>query len=107
MLSRTLSPILHNLISVNQSGFVKGRSITEYIMLSKEITYQIKKPNIGSNFIINLDMAKAYDRVSWAYICIVLRKMVFEETFIDMVWRTMVNNLYSIIINGTRFGFLQ
>ena len=52
-------------------------------------------------------MAKAYDIISWPYFCFVLRMMGFEKTFIDMVWKTMANNLYSIIINGRRIGFFQ
>ena len=45
-------PILPPLISSNQSGFVKGRSISENIMLAQEIIHHIKKPNDGSNIII-------------------------------------------------------
>nr|XP_019067280.1 uncharacterized protein LOC109119268 [Solanum lycopersicum] len=107
LVSNRLSPILPSLISANQSGFVKGRSISENIMLAQEIIHQIKKPNIGSNVIIKLDMAKAYDRVSWSYICLVLRKMGFNEVFIDMIWRIMANNWYSIIVNGKRYGFFH
>ena len=50
-------------------------------------------------------MAKAYDRVSWSNIFLVLRKMGFDEAFIDMVWRIMANNWYSIIVNSRRYGF--
>ncbi|KAK6782003.1 hypothetical protein RDI58_019799 [Solanum bulbocastanum] len=107
LLSGRLGPILPELISPNQSGFVKGRSISENIMLAQEMIHQIKKPNIGSNVIIKLDMAKAYDRVQWSYTCLVLRKMGFSECFIDMVWRIMANNWYSIIINGKRYGFFK
>ncbi|KAH0646562.1 hypothetical protein KY284_034446 [Solanum tuberosum] len=88
-------------------SFVKGRSISENIMLAQEIIHQIKKPIIGSNVVIKLDMAKAYDRVSWSYICLILRKMGFEEIFIDMIWRIMANNWYSIILNGRRYGFFH
>jgi len=102
-----LTPILPTLISPNQSGFVKDRSISENIMLAQEIIHQIKKPTIGSNVVIKLDMAKAYDRVSWSYICLILRKMGFEEIFIDMIWRIMANNWYSIILNGRRYGFFH
>ncbi|XP_015158216.1 uncharacterized protein [Solanum tuberosum] len=88
-------------------GFVRGRNIAENIILAQEITYGIKKPKEGDNVIIKLDMTKAYDRVSWAYTCLVLRKMGFGDVFIDIVWRIMSNNWYSIIINGRRHGFFH
>lgn len=107
LLCLRLAPILPDLISLNQSRFVKGKSISENIMISQEIIHRIKKPVIGSNFVIKLDMAKVYDRVSWSYICLFMRRMGFGEVFIDMVCRIMSNNWYSIIINGTRHGFFH
>ncbi|XP_055814172.1 uncharacterized protein LOC129883562 [Solanum dulcamara] len=107
LLCLRLAPTLPTFISPNQSGFVKNRSISENIMLAQEIIHQIKKPNVGGNVVIKLDMAKAYDRVSWSYICLVLRKMGFGEGFIDMVWRIMSHNWYSIIINSSRHGFFH
>ena len=79
-----LAGILPQFISENQSGFVKGRSISENIMLAQEIIHLIKQPNEGYNVVIKLDMAKAYDRVSWSYTCLVLRKMGFDENFITL-----------------------
>lgn len=91
-LSTRLSPNLPYLISINQSRLVKCSSISEKIMLAQEIIHQIKIFNIGNNVIIKFDMAKAYDRVSWAYIYLVLRNMGFNEIFIIMVWRAITNN---------------
>ncbi|KAH0633200.1 hypothetical protein KY284_035986 [Solanum tuberosum] len=102
-----LAPILPHLISENQSGFVRGRSITDNIMLAQEIIHNIKKPKEGDNVVIKLDMAKAYDSVSWSFTCLVLSAMGFGEVFIDLVWRTMSNNWYSVIVNGTRHGFFH
>ncbi|XP_069152141.1 uncharacterized protein [Solanum lycopersicum] len=107
ILSTRLALILPSIVSANQSGFVKGRSIAENILLAQEIFHGIKKPKDGSNVVIKLDMVKAYDRVSWNYTCLVLRKMGFSEVFIDRVWRIMSNNWYSIVINGKRHGFFQ
>ena len=76
-------------------------------MLAQEIIHHIKKSNIGSNVIIKLDIENAYDRVSWSYIYLVLRKMGFDEVFIDMVCRIMANNWYSIIVNSKRCSFLH
>ncbi|WMV13570.1 hypothetical protein MTR67_006955 [Solanum verrucosum] len=82
VLSMRLATVLPLLLSENQSGFVRGRSITESIMLAQEITHGIKKPQIGSNVVIKLDMAKAYDGVSWSFTCLVLshRQGFFHST---------------------------
>ncbi|XP_069143473.1 uncharacterized protein [Solanum lycopersicum] len=102
-----LMSVIKSFYTDNQSGFVKGRSISENIILAQEIIHGMKLPKEGSNVVIKLDMVKAYDRVSWAYICIVLRKMGFSEVFIDRIWRIMSNSWYSVVINGKRHGFFQ
>ncbi|XP_075087488.1 uncharacterized protein LOC142169519 [Nicotiana tabacum] len=60
-----------------------------------------------ANVVIKLDMAKAYDRVSWKYLLHVLRKMGFFEHFINMVWNLMSNNWYSVLVNGQSSGFFK
>lgn len=69
-----LGDILTRLVSVNQSGFVKGRNITENILLAQKIVSDIGKRGKPSNVIIKLDMAKAYDRVSWFFMIKVLKR---------------------------------
>nr|XP_016484268.1 PREDICTED: uncharacterized protein LOC107804843 [Nicotiana tabacum] len=94
------------LVSPNQTGFIKGRSITENIMLT-QVVHNINKSSLAGNVVLKRNMAKAYDRVSWEYLCPVLRQMVFSECWIDMVWRLMTNVWYSININGIRYGFFK
>ncbi|XP_075095229.1 uncharacterized protein LOC142173524 [Nicotiana tabacum] len=56
---------LPNLISDEQAGFVKGRSIVKNILLTQEIITDIRlRTKAGPNVVIKLDMAKAYDRLS-------------------------------------------
>lgn len=64
LLNSRLSKLLPNLISGNQNGFVKGRFITENIILAREIIQDISKPNKNGNVVLKVDMAKAYVRVS-------------------------------------------
>lgn len=71
-LKKVISKILHGkldkfisfLIFKNQSSFVKGRSITENVLLTQEIIANISKRGKSANMVIKLDMAKAYDRVN-------------------------------------------
>ncbi|XP_075101658.1 uncharacterized protein LOC142177094 [Nicotiana tabacum] len=102
-----LEIFLPSLIAPNQSGFVKGRSIFENILLTQEIITDIRLRGKPANVVIKLDMAKAYDRVSWKYLLHVLRKMGFTENFINMVWNLMSNNWYSVLVNGQSSGFFK
>ncbi|XP_027151938.1 uncharacterized protein LOC113751992 [Coffea eugenioides] len=67
-----------------QSGFVKGRNISENYLLAQEVVVGIGKKARGGNVVLKLDMSKAYDRVSWLHIIEVLRRFGFGERFIDM-----------------------
>lgn len=57
--------------------------------------------------VVKLDMEKVYDRVSWVYLIKVLRRFGFSEIVIDLVWRLLTNNWYSILVNGKVFGFFR
>ncbi|WMV24107.1 hypothetical protein MTR67_017492 [Solanum verrucosum] len=107
MIHDRLVKVLPTLISANQTGFIKGRSITENVLLAQEIIRDIRLRNKWQNVVVKLDMAKAYDRVSWVFLAKVLRKFGFSEILIDMVWRLVSNNWYSVLVNGQTYGFFQ
>lgn len=90
IISKRLNPLLPRLIYVNQSGFVSGRLITENVMLAQEIIHNISKINSGGNVVLKLDMAKAYDRLSWEFQENVLKKYDFAN-----YWISLVSNLIS------------
>ncbi|XP_059291470.1 uncharacterized protein LOC132044949 [Lycium ferocissimum] len=52
-------------------------------------------------------MEKAYDRVSWLFFIIILHKMGFSDGFVDMIWRLIANNWYSVLISGQLHGFFH
>lgn len=78
ILSLRLNPLLHKLVSINQSNFVKERLIIENVLLAQKIIHNISQVNKGGNIIIELDMAKAHDRMSWFFVISVLRKFDFS-----------------------------
>lgn len=73
-------------------GFIKGRCIVENILLTQKIVADIRKKGKPSNVVIKIEMAKAYDRISWLFLTKVLRQMRFAEGFIDMIFRLVSNN---------------
>lgn len=77
------------------------------MLLAQEIIRAIRLRSKWHSVVAKLDMAKADDRVSWIVLTKVMRKFGFYEFIIDMVWRLLSNNWYSIIINGKQNGFFQ
>ncbi|XP_059301818.1 uncharacterized protein LOC132053727 [Lycium ferocissimum] len=72
------------LLPKKETAFVKGRSIAENILLAQEIIRDINLRAKLTNVVIKLDMAKAYDRLSWIFFTKVLRQFGFGEVLIDM-----------------------
>ena len=84
-----MAGVLPRIISPQQSGFVKGRNISENYLLAQEVVSGIGKKTRGGNVVLKLNMSKAYDRVSWLHIIGVLWRFGFGERFIDLVWRLL------------------
>lgn len=93
-----ISPILPNVISKNQSGFIKKEYCKKYL-LAQEIIRDINKRNQFINMVVKLDMTKPYDRVSWVFLIKVMEKFGFLERVIDTVWRLITNNWYIMLVN--------
>lgn len=107
MLNTRLAKVIHKTISLNQVGFIKGRSIFDNIMLTQKIVHNIGKNNINGNVVLKLEMAKAFDRVDCKYLCQVLKSFGFYDNWTDMIWRLLSNNWYSIYINDGRHCFFK
>nr|XP_027124272.1 uncharacterized protein LOC113740964 [Coffea arabica] len=102
-----LASVVSKIISPQQSGFVKGRTLTNNYLLAQELVSGIGKKTRGGNVALKLDMTKAYDRMSWWHIISMLRAFGFGESLIDLVWRLISNVWFSIIINGKSHGYFK
>ncbi|KAL0392778.1 UNVERIFIED_CONTAM: hypothetical protein Sradi_2500600 [Sesamum radiatum] len=63
-----LSPALGQLIDSSQAAFVGGRNITDNIFLAQEMVRQYSRKRISPRCTINVDLRKAFDSVSWAFL---------------------------------------
>ena len=55
--------------------------------------------------VLKIDLSKAYDRVSWIYLRVILTKMGFGVPFISWVMSSLTSVSFSILINGVAFSF--
>ena len=66
-----LKPILNRSISSQQFGFLKDHQITEPVGITQEVLHSIKAKN-SSVIVLKLDLVKAFDRVNWTFLRLVL-----------------------------------
>lgn len=68
VISTHMGLLLPKLISQEHARFMPGRGISEQVLLAKEMVHILDISRCGGCLIIKLDMAKAFDRVSWEYL---------------------------------------
>ncbi|KAF7822054.1 reverse transcriptase [Senna tora] len=73
-----MQPLMQRVIAPNQNGFVKGRAISDSILLASELMTFIHKARITC-CAFKLDIQKAYDKLSWDFLEAVLIKMAFPH----------------------------
>jgi hypothetical protein len=87
-------------VAANQSAFIRGRSIHDNFMLVQQsIKFLHKK--IISSLLLKLDIFKAFDSVSWAFLREILSHLGFGP-----VWRNLISNLLftsstQVLLNGS------
>ncbi|WRX22756.1 Reverse transcriptase domain - like 10 [Theobroma cacao] len=107
LLANRLAKILSSLILDNQSGFINGRLISDNILLAQELVSKINYKARGGNVILKLDMMKAYDRLNWDFLYLILEKFGFSCQWIDIIKRCISNCWFSLLVNGHLVGYFK
>ena len=78
-------------------------------MVAFETMHTIGKGKKGKEGLmaIKLDMSKAYDRIEWEYLEIVMRKMGFYKRWISLVMMCVTMATYEVLINGEPKGLIN
>eukprot|EP00253_Pinus_taeda_P026347 PITA_26347 len=100
ILANRLKPLLPSLIYGEQSGYVEGRKILDNIIQAHEVVHSLTNKN-QAGMIMQLDIAKAYDKVNWIYIRKVLSAFGFDHDWIRWVMAMVTSPSFSILVNGS------
>ncbi|CAM8956535.1 unnamed protein product [Rhodiola kirilowii] len=97
-----LQSILGDVISPTQSAFIPNRLITDNILLAHEVEHYIRncKKQKSGYASLKLDMSKAYDRVDWKYLRLLLVRLGFCEGWAARILQYVSTVSYELSING-------
>ncbi|XP_020675414.1 uncharacterized protein LOC110094507 [Dendrobium catenatum] len=114
LLNRLLM-VIPKVILEEQVAFLKGRSISDQLLLAQELVNKIRISKSKEGLVaIKLDMEQAYDSMSWNTLEEMMRRLGFLVRFMKLIMECIVEPRFSIIINGglskwieRRSGFRQ
>jgi len=78
---------------------VEGRQILDNILLAQEMIHSLHSRK-EAGMLMQLDLSKAYDKVSWSYLEAVLEAFGFSKQWIKWVLALIKSPRYSILVNG-------
>ena len=68
LLSSTLKPLLSGIIGPNQSAFIKGRRITDSILLAHELCHSLHSGVGHARMCIKIDLQQAFDSLNRTFL---------------------------------------
>ena len=97
-----LKPFMDILIILFQNAFMRGRNISNNILIVHEIfDYLGKKKGRKHCFgALKVDMSKAYDRVDWKWLKVILTTMNFNASWVNWIMECVTTVRYTLLING-------
>ena len=109
ILCNRLKLILPEIISETQGAFVSSRLISDNIIIAHEMIHGLHtNEEIASDWMaIKTVMSKAYDRVEWNFLEVLMEKMGFDRSWIRWIMACVNSVTFSVLLNGNSHGFIR
>ncbi|XP_037497467.1 uncharacterized protein LOC119371427 [Jatropha curcas] len=100
---RTILPLL---ISESQCAFVAGRNIQDNCIVAFEALHAFHRKTRGSDFsaAVKMDISKAYDRMEWSFLRLMLANLGFNALWINLIMSSLTSVKYWILQNNRELG---
>ena len=108
MLSLRLKTVLNSISSENQSAFIPGRAITVNVLITHEVLHYLKASQAEKRcpMAVKTDMSKAYERLEWDFIQLVLQRLGMHNKFFNWIMQCISTVSYSFLINDSFYGLV-
>ena len=99
VLARRLQGVISELISHDQVGYIKGRSLAENIRMIEDLFYYVRNFSFKGIALLS-DFKKAFDCLSWDFLKECLHLFGFKSDFCQWVSTLYSNISSSVNVNG-------
>lgn len=98
-LARRLALVLNELVHPSQSAFIQGRSIHDNFR-AVQLTCKALHSRKANCILLKIDIAKAFDSVSWSFLLEILQRLGFSRGWTDWMSILLGTASTEILFNG-------
>lgn len=92
----------------SQQAFTEGSRISNNIIVAQEIAHSFSLTSWnGNDFMVKIDLAKAFDRIEWHFNVEVLERKGLDNHFVNLIHACISTPTFSVIINGQSFAYFK
>ncbi|CAN1241083.1 Transposon TX1 uncharacterized 149 kDa protein [Linum perenne] len=107
VIATRIGRILPWIISPSQSAFIKGRLISDNILLAHELVNSYHKKQVSPRCVVKIDLTKAFDSVCWTALLNVMAALGFPSKLINWIRVCLSTARFSVNINGGSCGYFE
>jgi Reverse transcriptase (RNA-dependent DNA polymerase) len=101
VITNRLMTHMGDIISINQSVFVKGRNIADNAILMREIIHSFNTPSYKEKeFALKANITKAFDTVEWPFVMECLYAINVPDKLIKLIKSLLQDSKLTMMVNG-------
>jgi hypothetical protein len=94
---------MSRIINKSQNSFLKGRNIMDGVLC----LYEILHDTIKDGIILKLDFEKAYDKISYNFMCETLKQRGFCEKWCNWIKSVVTSGTLSVKLNDNMRSYFK
>nr|GEW30501.1 hypothetical protein [Tanacetum cinerariifolium] len=107
ILTNRIKDGLSKIVSLNQSAFIPGTHIQDNILITQEFLKGYNRKQGPKRCAMKIDIQKAYNTISWAFLKENLILVGLHETMVDWIMTYITSASFFIFVNGEVCGFFK
>lgn len=105
IIKKKIKLFIDDVVKRNQVGFLQGRLLCENVLLASELVTDFHAEGRVSRGCLKIDLAKAYDNISWEFILRLLKAFDLPEALINWIKECITTTSFSMVINRELHGY--
>lgn len=108
ILANRLQPLMAQIISPNQSAFLRGRNIADNTILIQEIVHSFQSSTFNKEaFLLKADVNKAFDMLAWPFVRRTMEAVNMPPVLVNLIMGCLRAGKVTVLVNGRGSGFIS